>query len=228
MYKIFLSKSAINIFVKVQRYLKVFIKLNGIILFSISSIISNIYLTKLKSKYEDVYNNTDQISGVAIVISDKTEKEYTNSYIIKIKSGKYKNTKFILNLKKDKILGYGDLINVDGEYFKPSKAKNYKGFDYSNYLKSKKIYGTIKVSNVEILKNKKINPIFLIFNNMRNVIKNKVNELLPKDTSGLLIGILLGNKEGIDEETVKNFRNSNLSHVLAVSGMHTSYVILRH
>ena len=186
------------------------------------------HIAKLKSQYENVYNNTDKMCGIkAIVISEKTEKEYTNLYIIKIKNGKYKNKKFILNLKKQKRLEYGDLIELDGEYFKPLKAKNYKGFDYSNYLKSKKIYGTIKVNKIEILKNKATNPILLAANNIRNSIIEKANNLLSQNTKGLLIGILLGNKGGIDDETIEHFRASNLSHILAVSGIHTSYIIFR-
>lgn len=148
-------------------------------------------------------------------------------YTIKIKTGKYKNKKFYLYTKKSEKLKYGDLIEINGEYSIPSKARNYKGFDYREYLKTKKIYGSIKInSNVKIIENNKLNPIFLISNRIRNYIIEKSKILLPEETSGLLVGILIGEKSEITEEIIQNFKISNLSHMLSVSGAHTSYIIL--
>ncbi len=123
---------------------------------------------------------------------------------------------------------YGDLIEVDGEYIIPSEARNYKGFDYREYLKSKKIYGTIKNSNknIKIIKENNINIVLKLSNNIRNYIINTSNKLLPEKTSSLLVGILIGDKSGISEEIIEDFKISNLSHMLAVSGAHTSYIIL--
>ena len=123
---------------------------------------------------------------------------------------------------------YGNLIEVDCEYIIPSEARNYKGFNYREYLKSKKIYGTIKNSNknIKIIKENNINIVMKLSNNIRNYIINTTNRLMPKRTSSLLVGILIGDKSEISEEIIENFKNSNLSHMLAVSGAHTSYIIL--
>ena len=128
--------------------------------------------------------------------------------------------------KENKKLQYGDLIEFDGEYIKPSVARNYKGFDYREYLKTKKIYGSIKTDNVTIIQKNKLNSILLLSNKIRNYIINTVNNLLPQETSKLLIGILIGDKSEIPEEIIQNFKISNLSHMLSVSGAHTSYIIL--
>ncbi|MBO4816206.1 MAG: ComEC family DNA internalization-related competence protein [Clostridia bacterium] len=212
------------------QYLKVILKSNIIILLCVSSIISNTYLIYLNKKYESVYkNDTTCITGSAVVLSEKQEKEYLYKYRIKIKSGAYKNKKFILVIKKEEknIFEYGDLIEFEGEYSAPSKRRNYKGFDYSLYLKSKNIYGTIKTSNCKVLDSGRLNLLLLKSNDIRRLIIKKSNTLLPKESSSLLIGILLGNKEEINEETINNFKGSNLLHLLAVSGAHTSYIILR-
>ena len=214
----------------IRRYLKIIISKKIIILFCISAIISNAYLIYLGNKYENFYRNVpDKIKITAVVVSEKTEKEYTYTYVVKVKYGEYKNKKFILNLKKDEknVLKYGDLINIEGKYLVPSTARNYKGFDYANYLKSKKIYGTIKGNKIEILKSKNLNLILLKSNDIRNFMEKQSKNLLPEKTSSLLIGIILGNKEVLSEEIIENFRKSNLSHILAVSGAHTSYIILR-
>ena len=44
--------------------------------------------------------------------------------------------------------------------------------------------------------------------------------------SGIIKGIVLGDKSYIEEEIQENFRISGISHILAVSGMHVSYIIL--
>lgn len=120
------------------------------------------------------------------------------------------------------------MIEADGEYIIPSEARNYKGFDYREYLKSKKIYGTIKNSNknIKVIKEDNIGIVLKLSNNIRNYIINTSNKLLPEKTSSLLVGILIGDKSGISEEIIEGFKISNLSHMLAVSGAHTAYIIL--
>lgn len=217
--------------IKLVRYLKILLKYNIILIFCISAIVSNIYLLFINSKYEKFYRNTpDLINAQAVVIGEAIENDYNYTYTIKIKKGAYKNKKFILTIKKDKsnILQYGDLIEFEGEYIIPSESRNYKGFNYREYLKTKKIYGTIKSSNnkIKVLEKRNLNPILILSNNIRNAIIQKSQRILPDKTSNLLIGILLGNKLGISEEIIEDFKKSNLSHMLAVSGAHTSYVIL--
>ena len=92
-------------------------------------------------------------------------------------------------------------------------------------MKTKKIYGSIKASNVDIIEKNNLNFILIISNKLRNYLTSKSEELLPKETSSLLSGILIGDKSNISEETIQDFKTSNLSHILAVSGLHTSYII---
>ena len=201
-----------------------------VMVFCLSAIISNTYLLYLNSKYNKFYEEVpEEIAGNAIIIGDRVEKEYNFTYTIRMKTGKYKNKKFILSVKKDENkFEYGDLINLEGEYIAPSQIRNYKGFNYREYLKTKKIFGTIKVANnkTEIIEKNKINRTLIITNKVRNSITNKIELLLPEKTKSLFEGILLGNKLDISEEIVEDFKTSNLSHILSVSGAHTSYIIL--
>lgn len=57
---------------------------------------------------------------------------------------------------------------------------------------------------------------------IENQIRKKIK---TKEHQDILLGILLGNDEGIESKTKQNFIGSNLSHILAVSGMHVAYVI---
>lgn len=216
--------------IKIVRYLKVVLKLKIVMIFCLSAIISNTYLLCLNYKYNKFYKNSpDIIKGEAVIIGDRIEKEYNYTYTIKIKNGNYKNKRFILSVKKDESkLEYGDLIKIEGEYILPNEARNYKGFNYREYLKTKKIFGTIKTDNnkIEVIEKNKINKALIITNKLRKSVIEKIEIILPDKTNKLLEGILLGNKSGISEEIIEDFKTSNLSHILSVSGAHTSYIIL--
>lgn len=49
--------------------------------------------------------------------------------------------------------------------------------------------------------------------------------IISKEAQDVLLGILLGNDDEIEEELKENFKNSSLSHILAVSGMHVAYIV---
>ena len=74
------------------------------------------------------------------------------------------------------------------------------------------------VTPIEYLECKSIS----LFDNL----KGKANTLLPNEISSVFIGLMFGDTSGISDDVKEDFRNANMSHVLAVSGMHMSYLIL--
>ena len=49
---------------------------------------------------------------------------------------------------------------------------------------------------------------------------------MNQDEKAILEGILLGDKSNIEDNITDSFSESNMSHILAISGMHISYIIL--
>lgn len=206
-----------------------------IIILVLMIIISNSIMIYLNNKYEEIYKTSPNESNyIATVISNKNQKEYKKTYIVKIESidgnNKYKDIRLILNIPNsyNLELEYGDQIEFKGIYNAPEVQRNYKGFDYSKYLKTIKIYGTVTCSynKIKVLKTRNVNPIKMITNKISNNIESNIKKMCGEKESALLIGILLGNNANIDEETKENFRNSGIYHILAVSGAHMSYVVL--
>lgn len=220
---------------KLKRYLKIIISFKIIIIMIISFIISYTYILICENSFENKYKNIEEIIVVATIVDNPKEKEYKTVYKIKVENvnGKkgYKNTYLQLEIKKDKsntVYKYGQKIMVKGTFKEPSTQRNNSGFDYKEYLKINKIHGivTAKSSNMEVLKEVNISKIRIHINNFSNRIKENANILFEKNEANLLSGILIGDKEGLEKEIQTNFRDSNLSHMLAVSGAHVSYVIL--
>lgn len=203
------------------RYIKLIFKFNIIFTIILSSFISNLILNKFNRKYETLYKNEENLEIDAIIVSNKTEKEYYNRYKVKVINSKYKNTQLYITTKEN--LKYGEIINIKGKYIEPEKARNYGGFNYKQYLKTLKIYGTIKTEEIKRIDQR--SGIMEISNSICLKIKENIERSYNKETSGIILGIMLGDTTEIDEETKNNFSESNISHVLAVSGMHVSYLI---
>ena len=208
------------------RYIKLIFKINIIITIIISSFISNTIIKILENKYENLYHNSEELRVSAIVIGNRQEKDYYDRYKVKVTDRKYRNTNLYINVSKKKKLEYGDKITFCGEFKEPSRARNYKGFNYKQYLKTLKIYGTVKTEKIEILEKNKSNPIMQISNKVLLRIKNKIEKTYSNEMSKIILGIMLGDTTEIDDDTKEDFANSNISHVLAVSGLHISYIIL--
>ena len=228
---VYLSKS-IPLFI-VLAILIIFIKKNtyrnAICMYLIVMCISSIYVYNKNLNYESKYKKYDNknISIEGTIISDIEEKEYNYTFTIRTK-----DDYFLVNLKKNKeeiSLEYGDKLQISGEYQEPNKARNYKGFDYKNYLKTNKVYGIITVNsyaNITVKQQKKLSNFKLLIHKIREKLKQNIQKLLTKETYALGIGILIGDNSRIDEKIVEDFKNSNLSHMLAVSGAHINYVVL--
>ena len=209
------------------RYLKIFLNSKTILVIIIFSSISNSIVIYQNKNYEKIYNTLSELENLeltGIIISNKEEKHYYSKYKIQTR---YKgiNLKFYISVNKNLDLEYGDKINILGQYTRPEIQRNYKGFDYSEYLKQLKIYGTIKCKSVKIIEKGKANILFQLSNKISNNIKQNVKKVMRKDSS-VLIGLILGDKSDLDKQMQEDFRNASLSHILAVSGMHVTYVVM--
>ena len=139
--------------------------------------------------------------------------------------GKYDKKKFyVFSQKKFRI---GDAVNCNFEIRAPSGQRNYGGFDYAFTLKTKGIDGNIKINKVfEVQHSKSFYHAYCDkIVDLRIEINNFFNKNLKKDLASIIIGILIGDKSGMDGRVIEDFQNANLSHLIAVSGAHFIYVV---
>ena len=214
------------------RYIKLFINLKIILIVFISSVLSNSIVLLKNQKYNNLYKDKQNLSLVGIIVGNKEEKEYKNVYLIKVKtcnqSKKYKNTYLYLNINKKakENFYYGDKVILEGEFIEPTSQRNKGGFDYKQYLKTKKIYGSVNVKKIQVISKHQANKVLEVGNNIALKLKQKIDETLNEDEASILKGLLLGDTSKIEEEMYEKFQVSNMAHILAVSGMHISYIIL--
>ena len=205
------------------RYIKLILNQKIVLCLVIFSIISNSIVMYQNYMYKNKYKSGEKITGEAVILSDKQEKEYQNVYKIK-----YKDTYLYLKINKNLFqdLNYGDKVKFSGEYIEAMGQRNYGGFNYKQYLKTLKIYGSIKAEKIEIIAKNQTNIFYRIAHEISFNIKQKIDSFMEKEEAEMLKGILLGETTEIEEEVKEDFRISNISHILAVSGMHITYVII--
>ena len=65
----------------------------------------------------------------------------------------------------------------------------------------------------------------IIFEIKESIIE-QIKKILPQDSANLLLGILIGYKDSLQEEYIEYFRKSSLTHILCVSGGNINYIII--
>ena len=211
------------------RYIKLIFTKQVIFLIIISSIISNTILIFQEKRYENLYPE-ENITIEGIIISNQEEREYKNRYKLKVltvnSSNKYYSTQIYIEVKKDIQFEYGDKVLLQGGFRKGSEQRNTGGFDYQLYLKSIHIYGTLKVENYQKISSDNVNWIAKSINTIKLAITKNIENILEKEDVQIVKGLILGDTTTLEEELKEKFQVANISHVLAVSGMHIIYIVI--
>lgn len=192
---------------------------------------TSLQLIDYKTAYQE-----GEIEIKGIVISEKKEKLYKTIYEIQVESVNgdtaYQGKNIFLNCKKGKNketvdLKFGDFISFQGDYEKPSERRNEGGFDYASYLRSIKIYGNVILTgNITVIEKDKAFFFSKLAYQFRKAVRGKVQSILKGEKGSLLLGLLIGDISGISDQTQEYFRDSSLTHLLAVSGAQVSYILM--
>lgn len=217
--------------------------------FVIIVLISNI-LTINKSKILNMYNKLENICVIGEIVNLEKQNDYYMIYKVSVKnineSNIRKKSYVLVKIKKNNKDNFklGDIIKVNGKIENPDEQKNYRGFNYKRYLQGKNI-ATVVVGdtayklnktnkkNIYYIKNKIIENVEKILAennkeriNNKNNIENKNNEENKKNNSSICLALIIGYKASLADDINEYFSESNLLHMLSISGMHISYICL--
>ncbi|MEG2425731.1 MAG: ComEC/Rec2 family competence protein [Oscillospiraceae bacterium] len=116
----------------------------------------------------------------------------------------------------------------DAEYNDTVKIKNASVYELGNdndtkqYYKSMGVYiGAYTYEEIELLKPDK-KAFYSIFVDMQDYIKDTILQLLPKDEGAVLIAMQTGSTKLMSDEAYKDFKQTGVTHLFAVSGLNTS------
>lgn len=125
----------------------------------------------------------------------------------------------------------GQILTVEGTISLFDVATNEGAFDARQFYRSQKIDFGIWVECVIAVRGKP-DRYRMFLENIRQRLKNNIESCM-KD-GGVLSAMILGEKSGLDAEVKSLYQKAGISHILAISGLHVSFLgmgmyrILRH
>ncbi|WP_338116032.1 ComEC/Rec2 family competence protein [Paenibacillus monticola] len=124
----------------------------------------------------------------------------------------------------------GDQVVLTGVLEQPAVARNFGGFDYRQYLHTKKIHWLLKpegTASVEATTPSNWSPRMLLRWNdkARVALGAELDHLFEKRHSGYMKGLVIGLQDDLDPETFQQFSQLGLTHILAISGMHVAVYV---
>ena len=168
-------------------------------------------------------DNIISFSGVIIddPITDNNLVKFTVAVTNLTDSDKFIDGKILVITRKYPSFHYGNEILVDGIINIPYDSADFK---YSNYLSRFGIYSVIKYPEIEIIQKFSGNFILSFLYNLKHLLVNVINRILPEPASAFLVGLLFGVKQNIPKDLLADFSTTGLTHIIALSGFNITII----
>lgn len=127
------------------------------------------------------------------------------------------------NLEKNLSIGLSCPIN--GSLTKPETNRNENSFNYQQYLYHQHIHWVLKADSIS-WSHCRINRSSII-DRLQNIRKQAIlfiHQHFPSESSGFVTALLFGDQTYIDEETLTTYQRLGIVHLLAISGLHVSFL----
>lgn len=170
----------------------------------------------------------DQKSIVAGRIYKKVKKE--DQVILYLKHIRIQNIskaaadeRLLVYLKSENVPGIGQDVKVEGKVSFFQDAPNPGNFNQKNYYKQQNIQASLKNGKLLGISGKK-NIIKEKLWNYRNAVSEKICEVIGKEKGGILCAMLLGDTAYTEDEITEIYRVAGIGHLIAISGLHISFL----
>ena len=112
----------------------------------------------------------------------------------------------------------GDQIEWQARWYPATPPTVPGAFDGPAWQRSRQLVATGSLENLRI--QKRTFSMQRVFFRFRQLIKKRLDRAFDAGESGLLMGLLIGERSGVDRALQDNFQKTGLVHVLAISGYH--------
>ena len=117
----------------------------------------------------------------------------------------------------------GDHIWLKGELCLFGQATNPGEFDSRTYYRSLGIGGKIRKAKVIGVRKSKCGIGYQLYD-LREKWHKRLYKILPEREASIMATMLLGEKEGLDEETREVYQKNGIIHILSISGLHITLI----
>ena len=165
----------------------------------------------------------------AIVTSTLKPNTKYNKYFVTLShfNDSIATGKILLYVPKtnNETLHSGDEIWLNNAVYPIPKAFNPYQFDYSKYLEKQNVFHQIytRENQIKIIQTHKTVDFYI--ENLRNNLSQSfdIHHFEPK-TKAIIDALILGQRLELDKETIADYSNAGVIHILAISGLHISII----
>lgn len=175
------------------------------------------------SKNETVdilYGKNVHITGTVDGVRYKTFDESAFNVTLTSLDGKKCNIGAILKIASSSKLDDYDKFSLVSTISRPDNEEYYlisEGLNAKIECSSEKEISYAKVSNKKTLAN--------FFKDINSSLQDLINDKTDEKTGALMGALLLGNRDNLRAEVIRDFRRCGISHMLALSGLHMAIII---
>ena len=165
----------------------------------------------------------------AIVTTTLKPNEKYHKYFISLShfNDSIASGKLLLYVPKSNIetLHSGDEIWLNNTVYPIPKAFNPFQFDYSKYLEKQNVFHQIYTQENQIKIIQRHKTLDFYIENLRNNLSKsfEIHHFEPK-TKAIIDALILGQRLELDKETIADYSNAGVIHILAISGLHISII----
>lgn len=160
----------------------------------------------------------------------KYQVYYLTDNQIRLEDQIIEESKILVYIKRDESINIqnqhiavGNTIYLTGEVSFFQEATNPGNFDMKFYYQKQGLHASVWADTVKVL-NPKIWRIREWLAGFRSQWKEVLTECLGSYYGNIMSGILLGDKSELDSETKALYQKSGIGHILAISGLHMSFL----
>ena len=175
-----------------------------------------------------------EVVVAGIIVQEPDLGEERHSFIVKVDTiqtsvGGIRATERVLIESwhpQDLELAYGDRVEVVGRVSFPDPPANFGGFNYKSYLMDQGIRCIIQSNKggITLISRDGGNRLFSLAIRVKEKMLAVIDKSLPSPQREVLAGLLLGQRDTLKPEILRQIEVSGVLHLLAVSGLHVGFV----
>ena len=183
------------------------------------------------SAAESYLQDKDEVL-VAGRVYQKADKEkyqiiYLENNSIKYRQQSLRESRLIIYDEHKENVRIGDTLTVHGKIRFFENARNPGNFDSKLYYQKQDIHANVWAESVQIREGKACTLIEKLENELyqfRQEWKSKLCEQMGEQDGNTLSAMILGEKSQMDEELRELYQKNGIGHILAISGLHLSFI----
>jgi len=171
------------------------------------------------------YYNGQSVELTGRVVGEPDIRENNTKLTVKVdRLNKEKiSGKILLTTENYPQYNYGDNISAQCKLEAPEE---FNGFAYDRYLSRYDIYSVCYYPEIKLLAKAKGSKFLTAIFRVKNRLRSIINLGLGEPQAILVNAIILGDKKGLPVELQTAFSRSGLSHIIAISGMNISILVV--